>query len=101
MHERDDIKQRREHERRTLSVEAQIMDGRQWSDCRIANFSAGGAKLEVNRQMEPGTVVWLEIGKFGQFRATVVWQHGKETGVRFAHDPAEMAEVVIGLATYG
>lgn len=91
----------REHDRRTVLVEARIMEDGEWHDCRIVNISVGGAKLLTGRQLGQGTAVRLHIGHFGQFGATVAWQHGGEIGVRFTHDPVEMADLVMGLAVYG
>lgn len=91
----------REHERRIVLVEARVMEDGQWHDCRIVNISAGGAKLLIGRQLGDGAAVRLHIGQFGQFGATVTWQRDGEMGVRFTHDPAEMADLVMGLAVYG
>jgi len=91
----------REHERRTILVEARILDGEEWHDCRIVNISVGGAKLLIGRQFNHGTSVLLHIGNFGRFSGTAVWQNSEELGVKFTHDPAEIAEVVMGLAMYG
>jgi len=82
-------------------VEARIRDHAEWHDCRIVNISAGGAKLRIERRFEQGADVQLHIGQLGQFSGTVVWQHSEELGVKFTHDPAEMADVIMGLALYG
>jgi len=91
----------REHERRTVTVEAQIRDHAEWHECRIVNISAGGAKLRSECRFEAGAEVQLNIGQWGQFSGTVVWQHSEELGVKFTHDPAEIADVIMGLAMYG
>lgn len=92
---------KRHYERQTVRVEARIRDGGQWRDCRILNISAGGAKLLVSSGINMEMPVMLEIGSFGQFGCTVVRQNGEELAVKFTHDPAEMQEVVMGLAMYG
>lgn len=91
----------REHGRRDVLVDARILYGEGWHDCRIVNISVGGAKLLIGHRLDPGAVVLLHIGNFGQFSGTVVWQHAEELGVKFTHDPADIADVVMGLAMYG
>lgn len=91
----------RAHARRTVLVAGRILEGEEWRPCEIINVSAGGAKIRIDHQVSPGTVVRLEIGPFGHFNGTIAWQQGEEVGLKFSHDPAEMAEVVIGLAMYG
>jgi hypothetical protein len=88
-------------ERQPILVEARIQGESCWYDCRISNISTGGAKLQVDQQIAHGEMVCLKIGDFGEFSATVCWQQSRELGVKFTHDPLEMADVVIGLATYG
>lgn len=92
---------RRKYERRPILFDARIMEGGQWQDCRILNMSAGGAKLIVSRNINHGAIISLELGIFGQFSGTVVWTDREEVGIKFSHDPAEMAEVLMGLAMYG
>ena len=92
---------RRKHERQQVLFDARIMEAGQWQACRILNMSAGGAKLLVNCNINHGAAVSLEVGNFGQFSGTVVWIDREEVGIKFSHDPAEMAEVVMGLAMYG
>jgi len=92
---------KRAHDRRTILVEARIMAYGKWHDCRILNISAGGAKLQLGIQILQDSVVQLEIGSFGQFGGTVVWQNGEDLGIKFTHSPAEMTEVVMGIAIYG
>ncbi len=98
MSEMDD---KRAYPRRTSLTEARVMEDGRWYDCRIINISAGGAKLMVGRSFARDTEVVLEIGKFGRFRGSVVWSGDEELGIKFNHDPAEMAEVVMGTALYG
>lgn len=101
MNEPDGELLRREHSRHTVQIKARIMENGQGHDCRIVNISAGGAKLLINHQTNQGAAVQLEIGSFGQFNCTIVWQHGSDLGVKFNSDPAGMAEIIMGLALYG
>jgi hypothetical protein len=89
------------YERKTVRMVARILDGGQWYDCQIMNISVGGAKVRFDRRFGQGASVRLEIGSLGQYGATVAWQSSEELGVRFNHDPLEMADVVMGLAMYG
>lgn len=101
MDEQNGPEPRRGHPRRSRMVEARVMEDGKWHECRILNISAGGAKLSVGCDFTRGAPVVLEIGQFGQYRGSVIWANGQELGIKFGHDPAEMAEVVIGTAIYG
>jgi hypothetical protein len=101
MHEQQNQSNIREHERRDVLVEARIMDGTVWHDCRIINISVGGAKLSIGCEFRQGSMVRLQIASFGEFSGIVSWQRSEEVGVKFTHDPAELADVVMGLAMYG
>ena len=92
---------RRQHERWSKANDGRIRLNDQWHPCRTINVSVGGAQLWVEHEMTLGSDALLEIGNFGQFRVNVAWRRGNDVGVKFAHDPAEMADVVMGLATYG
>jgi hypothetical protein len=92
---------KRVHERRNVLVEARIMDGAAWHDCRIINISVGGAKLLIAGQFLMGDIVRLQIASFGEFSGVISWRRSEEVGVKFTNDPVEMADVVMGLAMYG
>jgi len=72
-----------------------------WTDCEVVNISAGGARLRVREAYSQGQELCLEIGSCGPFPGVAVWVRGEELGVKFSRDPAETAEALIGLATYG
>jgi len=97
----DGIEYKRKNSRETIRFKAEIMVDGNRHNCRILNISTGGAKIEIDRHINRGIGVFLQIGKFGQFRATVVWQQNREMGVKFNHDESEMASVIMGLASYG
>jgi hypothetical protein len=90
----------RAHERVTSLAEARIGADAHWQDCRLINISVGGARVRLTEPLEIRHPT-LEIAGFGRFRTVVAWHTGDEIGVKFDHDPAEIAEVVVGLATYG
>lgn len=92
---------RRAHARHDVLLKARVMDEGRWHDCSILNISAGGVKLQLDHPIGQGTAVMLELGNFGQFNGTVVWQHGGGLGIKFSQDPSKMAEVLMGLALYG
>jgi hypothetical protein len=67
----------------------------------LLDLSVGGAKVQLDVPVPAGTDFALEIGSFGEYRVSIVWQSGNDAGLRFEHPPAEMAEVIMGLAAYG
>ncbi|MDD5286428.1 MAG: PilZ domain-containing protein [Desulfuromonadaceae bacterium] len=91
----------RQYDRKEVLVEARIMDDEGWHDCLIINISVSGAKLRIGFQFSQGDTVRLQIGNFGEFGGVVTWQNSQEIGVKFIHDPSELADVVMGLAMYG
>jgi hypothetical protein len=101
MSEFDDIEHDRVYPRETLRTEAEIMIDGQWHDCAIVNISPAGAKLHIARDISRGKAVFIKIGEFGQFSATVAWCHGDEIGVKFDHDPSEMTRVLIDMESQG
>jgi hypothetical protein len=92
---------KRSDERETILSNAEILVDGEGLVCRMLNISTGGAKLQLARQLDCGKAVVLCLGNFGQFNAQVAWQQGGATGVKFSHDPIEMAAVIMGLASYG
>ncbi len=92
--------QRRAHERVASRAEVRIGTDDRWQECRLINISVGGARLQLAEPLA-ATQPILDIVGYGRFRATVAWQQGNDVGIRFDHDPEEIAQVVVGLATYG
>lgn len=101
MLESDEIECKRKDTRETILSKAKVRVDGEWHDCRILNISTGGAKLQIDRHINHGIAVALQIGDFGQFSATVAWQQSGEIGIKFTHDAIEMAGVIMGLASYG
>ena len=101
MLEPDSTEHKRKDTRETILTKAKVMVDGDWHNCRVLNISTGGAKLQIDRRIEHGTLVSLQIGEFGQFGATIAWQQDTEIGVKFTHDALEMAAVIMGLASYG
>ncbi|HAK88956.1 MAG: hypothetical protein A2077_00305 [Nitrospirae bacterium GWC2_46_6] len=100
MREEESEHHRRQHDRRNVLLKAGIIMEGQRYDCSILNISTGGAKVQAVFPAGKGRIVQLEIGDFGLFSGTVVWRTDREMGIEFDHDPAEIAEVIIGLAVY-
>lgn len=92
---------KRKYARESTSIQATIMVDEGWYECRILNISIGGAKLQTNQSLGHGMAVVLQIGNFGQYNAIVAWQQEREFGVNFSHNAEEMADVIMGLASYG
>jgi len=97
----DEVEYERDYPREIIAIKTEIMLDEQWFDCVIANISPSGAKLYVGRNVSRGKDVIIKIGEFGEFDATVAWCHADEIGVKFDHDPLDMTNVLIGLASQG
>lgn len=92
----------RRYDRTDLQLEAALTHGQISLPCRIANISAGGARLRLEAGVLPpeGERVALDLGRFGAFQATTVWRTGIQLGIQFEQGPEAMAEVVMGMALY-
>ena len=90
----------REYERKEVLVETRIFDGEEWHDCKIVNISVGGAKLSISNTFIQSGNTLVSIGGFGEFGVMIAWQNSEQLGIKFTHNPAEIAEVVMGLAMY-
>jgi PilZ domain len=55
--------------------------------CQIWNISLGGAKLNIGVPLALGTKVTLVLDKYGRFIGEIVWQEGKNIGIKFDSDP--------------
>jgi hypothetical protein len=91
----------RGHNRHSLRVSGRIQAEGLWQDCEVVNVSAGGAKLQVQGEYRQGQELTLEIDPCGLFPGVVAWVRGGELGLQFSGGPAEVAEALIGLITYG
>lgn len=74
-----------------------LIDG-QWHDCVATNISAVGVRLYLRMSVAIDKAVRIQIDELGPYDATVVWCEGDETGLRFDHDPDEIAGLMIALA---
>jgi hypothetical protein len=65
-----------------------------WHDCVITNISAVGVRLYLRMNVAADQAVQIQIDELGPYDATVVWSEGDETGLRFNHDPDEIASLI-------
>jgi hypothetical protein len=82
-------------------LDGRLHGGDRWSPCQVVNLSAGGARLRIEGAFVPGQELVLELAACGRYPGVAVWARGGEVGLKFTCDPAEVAEALIGLATYG
>lgn len=101
MLETDGIEYKRKYTRETILIKSEILVDGDCYNCKILNISTGGAKLQTDRHINQGIAVFLQIGKFGRFSATIAWQNNGELGVKFTHDELEITNLLMGLASYG
>ena len=101
MLETDGIDYKRKYSRETILIKSEIMVDGDWYNCKILNISTGGAKLQIDQHIGHGIEIFLQIGKFGRISATVAWQNSGELGVKFTHDELEIADLLMGIASYG
>ena len=84
--------------REAVRTKSRLLVDEQWHDCVVTNISAVGVRLYLRRSVELDKAVRLQIDELGPYDATVVWCEGDETGLRFDHDPGEIASLMTVLA---
>lgn len=84
--------------REPIRTKAKLKVEGQWHDCVITNISAVGVRLYLRMSVAADQAVHIQIDELGPYDATVVWCEGDETGLRFDHDPEEIASLMIVLA---
>lgn len=55
-------------------------------EVRLRNISSGGAKVESDQELRPGSEVELDLGEAGFQMAEVRWSQDGQLGLRFADD---------------
>jgi hypothetical protein len=82
---------KRKHPRRVFRTEANIVDtaGSLIGQCKMANVSAGGAKLTHLDSIRVPDNFFLVLARSGTVRreCMVVWRHDTEIGVKFLSTP--------------
>ncbi len=85
--------------REPARAKARLLVDDHWHDCVITNISSAGGRLYLRMSVAKGKAVRIQIAKFGQYDATVIWCEGDETGLKLEHDPAEIASMLTALAS--
>ena len=62
--------------------------------CRIRNFSISGMHVLVDRSIEPGRPVVLQIANVGDFTGQVAWSKGDRLGICFDEASDRLAELI-------
>lgn len=91
----------REHERIEVLFGSQIIFGEKTLVCEIKDISSGGARVMAAWALPRGEEVVLQIEKAGDFKASVAWVRNGELGLKFNDDPERIANLMMGIATYG
>ncbi len=88
---------RRLHRRIGVMWMATLRSGGNYYDCMVLDLSCGGAKLALSAPVTLAASVSLEIGAYGAFAASVVWQRTAYAGIRFEAAPAAIAASFAGI----
>ncbi|HEV2748061.1 MAG TPA: EAL domain-containing protein [Allosphingosinicella sp.] len=72
--------------RHRLIKKASIYVGGQTLPAIIRNVSAGGALIEIGRDLEPGTMAKLEMADYNLLEIEIRWSNGKRVGVQFVSE---------------
>jgi len=91
----------RDFPREILHTRAEVMIDEHWHVCGVEDISASGAKLNIELDVSRGMDIFVNIGALGPFNATVAWCSGGAMGIKFAHDPEEMSNVLLELEKQG
>jgi len=90
----------RAFDRKDVLFAAKLVNGEESVDCEILNISFGGAQVRVEKLLDYGENVSLDIDPFGSFNMEVRWVDNKSAGLRFEDDRTKVAELVMAIATY-
>jgi hypothetical protein len=82
---------RRKFLRKKSLLSATLITAQGSFDCRVLDFSAGGAKVECTQSLAGGDVLTLMVGAVGTFSGTVIWCGEGCFGVQFDTDIAKPA----------
>ncbi|NQV47383.1 MAG: PilZ domain-containing protein [Rhodospirillaceae bacterium] len=88
----------RKHERSSVEFSCTLTVGEESRKCEIQDLSASGAKVRVKGALEIGTVVTLELDRFGSFSADVVRVEKSLVGLKFQRSSEDMMEVVMAIS---
>jgi len=91
----------RDFPREILHSRAEVMLDENWYVGEVEDISASGARLKIELDVSRGMDIFVNIGSLGPFNATVAWCNGGTMGIKFAHDPEEMSNVLLELEKQG
>jgi hypothetical protein len=74
------------HPRQSLLRKGMLYWGGVTIPVRLRNISTGGARIESEKELRPGTEVELDLGESGFQMAEVRWSNEGQIGLRFAAD---------------
>ena len=85
------VADRRVHRRIGVMWMATLRSAGNYYDCMVIDLSCGGAKLALSAPVTLAASISLEIGAYGAFAASVMWQRTTYAGIRFDAAPATIA----------
>ncbi len=91
----------REHERKDVLFQSELVFGDKALACEIKDISSGGVRILAAWALPRGEEIILRIDKAGDFKAAVVWVRAGELGLKFQDDPERIANLMMMIATYG
>ena len=89
----------RSYPRETVRYKVALQVDGWWHDCVITNASRTGARLYIRQNLEPETMVDIQAGSHGEFKAKVIWCKDNEAGVNFDPLPEEMEAALLQLSS--
>ena len=93
---REQIEERRRHERKPVLWAATIEIRGKRCEGLIVDLSPGGARIRFDAEAERGDDLLLVLDQFDSFGAKVIWQYDGEAGVHFVAAPADVAARATG-----
>ncbi len=84
----------RDGPRRPLRWEASLGEGDNRHPCTILNLSLGGAKIQLETALEPGTIVRLEIPDLCVLEGQASWYRYGCLGIQFSTSPRQVLSLL-------
>mgnify|MGYP001099316831 FL=1 len=92
---------KRRLERKSVSLKAELTLDSQSFPCDAHNLSTGGSKIEVAQILERDQSVELKVGSSSSIKGRIAWTQTPYYGLRFEDDSEDVANIIMGIATYG
>ena len=77
----------RDGQRRPISWHVLLWIGANHHSCLITDLSLGGARIQLDVSLEPGTEVKIEIPDLCNFEGKVAWYKDANLGIQFTTRP--------------